>query len=66
MNVIYNGMQCRVLEYYMDKDGGPYVMIVNPADIDKAYEMGFECLGYPTEIAKRISREEYDKLCGRG
>lgn len=62
MNVIYNGMKCRLLEYYIQKDDGPYVMIVNPSDIEKAYGMGLECLGYPTEIAKKISKEEYEEL----
>lgn len=62
MNVIYCGMACKLLEHYMNKDDGPYVMIVNSSDIDKAYQMGFECLGYPNEIAKKISEEEYTEL----
>lgn len=66
MNVMYNGMPCRLLEYYMQEGDGPYVMIENSSDIDKAYKMGFDCLGYPTEIAKKISKEEYVELCERG
>jgi len=62
MNVKYKGMTCKLLKYYISKGDGPYVMIINSYDIKKAYEMGFDCLGYPTEIAKKISIYEYHKL----
>lgn len=62
MKVIYEGIPCRLLEYYMDKNDGPYVMIINASDKDIAYEKGFVCLGYPTEMAKKITKEEYLKF----
>ena len=36
------------------------VMVKNPEDIEKVYEMGFECIGHPTEVVKYISEEEYE------
>ena len=37
-------------------------MITSSDDIEKAYSLGFTCIGYPTEIAKEISIEEYESL----
>ena len=62
MIVSYKGMECTLLESYMREGDGPWVMIINSSDINKAYENGFNCLGYPNEVAKRISMDEYNKL----
>ena len=43
----------------MAENDGPLVKILNPMDVDKAYELGFECVGHPDEIVKYISEEEY-------
>ncbi len=65
MTVSYRGMECTLMECYMHEGDGPWVMIINSCDIDKAYKNGFVCLGYPNEIAKRISMEEYNKLVAK-
>lgn len=66
IDVIYKGMPCKLFRNYMRENDGPWVMIKFPSDIKKAYEMGFECLGYPDEIAKRITDDEYRRLLNRG
>lgn len=58
MVVLYEGMKCYLTKY---KDSH-YVQIVEPKDKDKAYKNGFECMGYPTEIVKKITQEEYNNL----
>lgn len=62
MNVTYEGMKCTLIENYFCEGDGPYVKIVESKDIDKAYEKGFECMGHPTEIMKKISLDEYRVL----
>lgn len=62
MIVIYEGMKCTLIENYFCEGDGPYVKITDPQDIDKAYEKGFECMGHPTEIMKKISQDEYNVL----
>jgi len=66
INVVYKGMKCRLYKSYISEDYGPLVMIVSSKDINKAYELGFECIGYPTEIAKIISENEYNILSTKG
>ena len=58
--VEYKGIKCTLYKSYMTEDDGPLVKIVDSKDIDKAYELGFECVGHPTEIVKYISEEEYN------
>ncbi len=62
MIVTYEGMRCTIIENYFCEGDGPYVKISAPQDIDKAYEKGFECMGHPTEIMKKISQDEYNVL----
>ena len=62
MIVTYEGMRCTLIENYFCQGDGPYVKIADPKDIDKAYEKGFECMGHPTEIMKKISQDEYNVL----
>ena len=59
----YHGMKCKVYRHYLTEDSEPLVMITNPADLEKAYAMGFSCIGYPNEVAKEITVSEYDLLC---
>ena len=61
--VEYKGIKCDLYKSYMAEDDGPLVKILNPADIDKAYELGFECVGHPDEIVYYISEEEYKGFC---
>jgi len=65
--VKYNGLKCTLYKNYMLEGDGPLVKVVSAMDISKAYEMGFECVGYPTEVVKYLSDEEYNTLleCGR-
>ncbi|MBQ8296174.1 MAG: hypothetical protein IJX77_00145 [Ruminococcus sp.] len=56
------GMKCRVFKSYIIGDSRPLIMITSSDDIEKAYSLGFTCIGYPTEIAKEISIEEYESL----
>ena len=62
-NIIrYCGIRCVVLKsYFLEKDG-PLLRLVDPKDKQKAYALGFECVGYPDEIVKYITEEEYKKL----
>ena len=46
----------------MTENDGPLMKLVNSKDIDKAYALGFECVGHPTEIVKYISEDEYKLL----
>lgn len=62
MMVTFEGMKCTLIENYFCEGDGPYVKIVELKDIDKAYEKGFECMGHPTEIMKKISQDEYNVL----
>lgn len=58
----YEGMKCTIIENYFCEGDGPYVKITDSKDIDKAYAKGFECMGHPTEIMKKISQDEYRVL----
>ena len=60
--VNYSGIKCFLYKSYMAEEDGPLVKIVDSRDIDKAYDLGFECIGYPTELVKYISEEEYLQL----
>lgn len=62
MIVKYEGIKRTLIENYFCEGDGPYVKIIDSKDIDKAYEKGFECMGHPTEIMKKISKEEYSTL----
>ena len=59
MKVKYKGMECELFENYISDNDGPTVRICSFSDIEKAYSLGFKCFGYPNEICKRISEEEY-------
>lgn len=58
MLVVYEGMKC----YLTKNKDNHYVQIAEPKDKDKAYKNGFECMGYPSEIAKKITQNEYNTL----
>ena len=58
----YRGIKCVVLKSYFSKKDGPLLRIANPKDKQKAYALGFKCIGYPNEIVKYITKEEYKKL----
>lgn len=62
MIVTYEGMRCTLIVNYFCEGDGPYVKIIDSQDIDKADEKGFECMGHPTEIMKKISQDEYNVL----
>ena len=62
MIVTYEGMKCTLIENYFCEGDGPYIKIIESKDIDKAYKKGFECMGYPTEIMKKITQDEYRGL----
>lgn len=64
--VIYNGMECTLFDSYPGVDGEPIVRINRPQDIDKAYALGFECVGYPDEIVKVVNAKEYEQLLKNG
>ena len=66
IKVVYKGMKCRLYKSYMAKDDGPLVMIESNKDIEKAYKLGFNCIGYPTEVAKYITEDEYNLLNTKG
>ena len=55
--VIYKGMSCWLLE--LEKPFPARVQIISPDDLSKAMQEGFSCWGYPNEIMKEISAEEY-------
>ncbi|ORX75229.1 hypothetical protein BCR32DRAFT_297016 [Anaeromyces robustus] len=62
IKVYYNGMKCRMFKSYYKENDGPWLMILSSTDINKAYQLGFDCMGYPSEIAKKITEEEYNTL----
>ena len=62
-NIIrYRGIKCVVLKSYFSEKDDPLLRLVGPKDKQKAYALGFECVGYPDEIVKYITEEEYKKL----
>ena len=60
--VIYNGIRCKLFKEYMKEGDGPLVMVMKPEDLDKAYAMGFECIGFPNEVVKYLTDEEYEEI----
>ena len=60
--VIYQGIKCTLHKTYMNDNDGPLVKVTDPKDLDAAYELGFECVGYPDEIVKYLSEEEFSEL----
>lgn len=61
-NVIYQGIPCILYYEYLKPGDGPLVKVKNSADLEKAYELGFECVGHPTEVVKYISKEEWEAI----
>ena len=62
-NIIrYYGIRCVVLRSYFSEKDGSLLRLVDPKDKQKAYALGFKCIGYPNEIVKYITKEEYKKL----
>ena len=59
--IIYHGILCEIIEDYLCPGDGPYLKIKSAEDIGKAYGLGFNCMGYPDEIMKRVNREEIDE-----
>ena len=55
--VIYKGMSCWLLE--LEESFPARVQIISPDDLSKAMQEGFSCWGYPNEIMKGVSAEEY-------
>ena len=60
--VMYKGIRCTLYKTYMNDSDGPLVKITDPSDLDAAYALGFECVGYPDEVVRYISEEEYAEL----
>ena len=55
--VIYKGMSCWLLE--SEETFPARVQITSPGDLSKAMQEGFNCGGYPNEIMKEVSDDEY-------
>ena len=55
--VIYKGMPCWLLE--LEEPFPARVQLISPDDLSKAMQEGFSCWGYPNEIMKEVSTEEY-------
>lgn len=55
--VIYKGMSCWLLE--SEESLPTRVQIISPDDLSKAMQEGFSCWGYPNEIMKEVSTEEF-------
>ena len=53
----YHGISCEIIEDYLRPGDGPYLKIRSSEDIDKAYRLGFTCMGYPDEIMKKVDWE---------
>lgn len=64
--VIYKGIPCTLLEDYLGQKEYSIVMIQSPKDLKKAYALGFRCIGYPSEVAKEITKEECKILLEKG
>lgn len=64
--VTYKGMECTLFASYFSNDSGPVVRIKHPQDTDRAYSLGFECVGYSDEIVKSVTAEEYEQLLKSG
>ncbi len=64
--VVYKGIECTLFESYFAGDSEPCVKIMHSNDIDKAYERGFDCPGYPDEIVKYLTADEYERLLSNG
>ena len=60
--VNFQGMECELYPWYMREEGTPCLRIKDPKDIQKAYDHGFECVGYPDELVKSLTKEEYENL----
>ncbi|MBP2619926.1 2-oxoglutarate:acceptor oxidoreductase [Streptococcus panodentis] len=58
--VKYKGMPCWLLE--AEEPFPARVQLISPDDLSKAIQEGFSCWGYPNEIMKEVSAEEYNCL----
>lgn len=61
-NIKYKEIDCYLYKSYMCENDGPLIKIIHSKDIDKAYELGFECIGHPSEIVKYITQDEFNIL----
>ncbi len=58
--VIYKGIACELLPAE-----GPFpirLQILSRDDLSRALQIGFSCWGYPTEIMKEVTPEEFECL----
>ena len=62
--VIYKGMSCWLLE--LEEPFPVRVQIISHDDLSKAMQEGFRSWGYPNEIMKEVSAEEYACLARFG
>lgn len=60
--VKYKGIVCELYEHYFTDSDGPYLKVKFSSDLERAYELGFKCLGYPDEVMKEITREEFERF----
>ena len=58
--VIYQGILCELL--VAEEPFPTRLQVISPNDISKAMQVGFSCWGYPTEIMKEVTPEEFDYL----
>ncbi len=56
--IIYHGIPCEIIEDFLCPGDGPYLKIKSADDIDKAYSLGFTCMGYPDEIMKKVDLDD--------
>ncbi len=61
-SVVYKGIECTLYKFYMAEDDGPLVRIINAKDIDRAYALGFKCVGYPDETELRAAVDFYKSI----
>lgn len=62
--VLYYGLPCYLIE--AESPFPKRVQILCPKDLKKDENLGFFCWGFPSEVAKEITEEEYDCLCRFG
>ena len=48
--VSYQGIICRLYRGYMDEKDGSLVMSENYSDVDRSFQRGLECIGYPKRL----------------
>ncbi len=62
IKVEYHGIPCILYQNYLREGDGPLVRVMHPKDSDAAYRDGFECIGYPDEVVKYLTDDEYQRL----